>query len=128
MPEECAAAFGDDEIENLYPDSSDWTIEQCRQWLEEHAEIPDDADEYGEDDWRNVVVESDAGPAEVFEWWRITPSLCRELRNLGQVVPDNDYGCWWGRCCTGQQIIMDGTLQHVATLIVDRVSGRRADQ
>lgn len=53
-------------------------------------------------------------PAEVFEWWRVSEWLCKELRAIGEVVIDNDYGCWWGRCTTGQGWIMDGVLQRVA--------------
>jgi hypothetical protein len=53
-------------------------------------------------------------PSEVYEWWRVSSWLCDQLRAIGEVVIDNDYGEWWGRCTTGQGFIMDGVLQRVA--------------
>jgi len=53
------------------------------------------------------------GYQEVFEWWRVTDYLCGKLRNAGEPVIDNEYGCWWGRTCTGQAIILDGTIQRI---------------
>ena len=37
-----------------------------------------------------------------------------QLREIGEIVIDNDYGEWWGRGCCGQGVLMDGTLQEVA--------------
>lgn len=53
-------------------------------------------------------------PAEVYEWWRVSSWLCGQLAEIGEVTIDNGYGHWWGRTCTGQGWIMDGTLQEVA--------------
>lgn len=53
-------------------------------------------------------------PAEVYEWWRVSSWLCEQLHAIGEVTIDNNYGYWWGRTCTGQGWIMDGTLQQVA--------------
>jgi hypothetical protein len=66
--------------------------------------------------WRDAVRDN-SEPREVFEWWLVSRWLCEKLRELGEVVLDNDYGYWWGRCTTGQAIIADGVLQHVARLI-----------
>jgi len=60
------------------------------------------------------AVNNEGEQAEVFEWWLVSSWLCRQLREAGEVVIDNDYGYWWGRCCTGQGFIMDGTLQAIA--------------
>jgi len=64
------------------------------------------------------VVADHAEAAEVFEWWRVSSWLCDQLRAAGYVVLDNGYGHWWGRTCTGQAVIMDGTLQTVAARLV----------
>ncbi len=69
-------------------------------------------------DWQRAV--DDSAPAEVLEWWRITSDLCQHLRDIGQVVLDNDYGYWWGRTCSGQGYIMDGVLQEVAAAIIGK--------
>lgn len=53
-------------------------------------------------------------PAEVYEWYRVSGYLCALLHAIGEVTIDNDYGYWFGRQCTGQSLIMDGTLQRVA--------------
>jgi len=34
-----AEGFGDDEIRNIYRDTSDWTVEQCRDYINEHGDI-----------------------------------------------------------------------------------------
>jgi hypothetical protein len=121
-------AFEYDRIENLYADPSAWTAERCREYLIDNGvdyiaqagdwprwtvDNPPDA-EYV-DGLRDVCREHvQDNPAEVFEWWRVSERLCQELRAIGQVVIDNDYGTWWGRCTTGQGFIMDGVLQQVA--------------
>jgi hypothetical protein len=56
----------------------------------------------------------------VFEWWRVDPWLCKRLAAIGEVTLDNAYGEWWGRTCTGQSLIMDGTLQRIAANHVGR--------
>lgn len=50
----------------------------------------------------------------MYEWWRVTEWLARQLKGIGEVVLDNNFGTWWGRTCIGQGLIMDGTLQRVA--------------
>jgi len=46
--------------------------------------------------------------------WRVSTWFCRQLDEIGEVTISNGYGSWWGRCCTGQNYICDGTLQCVA--------------
>lgn len=65
----------------------------------------------GLDDWQRAA--RDTGPVEIFEWWLVTDFLAFQLRGIGEPVLDNEYGCWWGRTCTGQSILLDGTLQQL---------------
>lgn len=51
---------------------------------------------------------------EIFEWWSVTAWLGEKLNDMGEAVLKNDYGYWWGRTCTGQAIILDGTIQKIA--------------
>lgn len=61
-------------------------------------------------------TEEDPEPdaAEVFEWWIVTDRMALDdLRAHGEVVLSNDYGDWWGRCCTGQIISLDSTFWEI---------------
>lgn len=64
-------------------------------------------------EWRQAVSDN-AEDEEVYEWWRVSNWLGEKLVEIGECVMDNNYGYWWGRCCTGQGFIMDGVLQRVA--------------
>lgn len=89
-------------------------LEPCR---EEHQGLDDDdlLERYQD----AVREHSQDNPQEAYEWWRVSPWLVRKLRELGEIVIENGYGCWWGRGCTGQSMLMDGTLQQVALRVVD---------
>ena len=111
--------FQADDLRNLYPDPSGWDEDACLAYLsdagvdtEPYARIDTDPDDalYG----LRSAIRDDAAPAEVYEWWRVSTWFCRQLDEIGEVTISNGYGCWWGRCCTGQRYIMDGTLQCVA--------------
>lgn len=90
------------------------------------GEVPEDG--YEEDDslrgWLAEAREAcrdyaQDNPAEVFEWWRVSSWLCAKLNAIGEVTIDNSYGYWWGRTCTEQGFIMDGTLQRIAARFID---------
>jgi hypothetical protein len=88
------------------------------QYLQEQLFLTIDKGDWGNvKDWR-MAVQENAGVAEPYEWWRVTSWLCRKLSDIGEVVIDNNYGCWWGRCATGQGLIMDGVLQKIAAEFV----------
>ena len=65
------------------------------------------------------VIRDNAESAEVMEWWRVSEWFGKRLAAEGEVVLSNGYGCWWGRCCTGQSVLMDGSIQQVAARLVD---------
>ena len=68
-------------------------------------------------EWREAVTDNTEA-AEVLEWWLVSDWLCGELREVGEVVIDNGYGHWWGRCCTGQAIKCDPTMYLVADAVL----------
>lgn len=103
--------FDYDNVENMYPTPEDWTEETLKEWLDEHG-IEYDADD--DEDALKDAVRDNAEAAEVYEWWRVDDWLAGQLKKIGEPVLDNDCGYWWGRTCTGQAMIMDGTLQNVA--------------
>ena len=112
-----ASAFSWEEVENLYSDPSAWPLDRCREYIEDNGgTVPDSEDV---DEWRDAVTECSI-PAEVLEWWRVTKQLADELLHIGEPVLRNEYGAWWGRTCSRQAIMADGTLQDVARLIFSR--------
>lgn len=96
--------------------TDDESIETLREALITNI---DDETIDGLDTWREACRDhAQDNPAEVFEWWRVSSWLCGQLDAIGEVTIDNGYGHWWGRTCTGQGFIMDGTLQQVAAQFV----------
>lgn len=53
-------------------------------------------------------------PREIYEWWLVSDWLADKLEEIGEPVIRNGFGDWWGRTCTGQGFLMDGTLQAIA--------------
>lgn len=101
-----------DDIENLYPNPAEWTVETCKDWAsDEGVDLSGYTQEEldaGDDDFWEEIIRDNATPAEPLEWWAVSRTLCGELRKLGKVIIDNDFGYWWGRCTSGQSIEMDG--------------------
>lgn len=136
IPGDFGEAWRDDAIRNLYPDPSDWSAEQCREYLAsegiDHSDIANTDDDAINDDEGFARIEhlrercrdyAQDHPAEVYEWYLVDPWLCARLDKIGEVTIDNEYGCWWGRQTTGQALIMDGTLQRIAAEYVNSVGG-----
>lgn len=132
--------FTYDNVENIYNISpkwlSDFTPEQQALFakynfrtMEDFSDFMD-ADEGVDSDGNPVELDMADYPAlddlhhewkyrdseaqEIFEWWSVTSWLAEKLLELGEPVLMNDYGQWWGRTCTGQNIILDGTFQKLA--------------
>ena len=106
-----AENFDVTDIENYYGDST----EAIEDFLTDHLDY---------DSWVSLPFDEkeflagglgfDPQPQEIYEWWAVTEWLADKLIEFGQPVLKNDYGQWWGRTCTGQAIILDGTLQKIA--------------
>lgn len=105
------AQTGDDpDLDSEYPE----TCETCNGSGEVPDPDPDDDDRYM-DRLRDACREyANDNPADVMEWWRVSPWLCARLHERGHVTIDNQYGEWYGRTCSGQGLLMDGTLQAIA--------------
>lgn len=71
----------------------------------------DDSSSHGLTLWQKIV---ESHTPQVYEWWAVEESVANDLAEIGCLVLKNKYGCWWGRQCTGMDILMDGTLQVVA--------------
>lgn len=63
---------------------------------------------------RRAIDNGDITEPEVLEWYAITSWLAGELQGIGEIVIGNGYGYFWGRTCSGQSMLLDGTLQKIA--------------
>ena len=52
-------------------------------------------------------------PCEIFEYWIVNDWLGRKLKEYGQIVEDFLGFTIWGRCCTGQAILLDSVISHI---------------
>jgi hypothetical protein len=80
-----------------------WETEEER--AERHADEEDAARDY---------IRDNASPAEVYEWWAVSPWLAARLQERGEIVFDAGGLDVWGRCTTGQAIYMDYEIQQIA--------------
>lgn len=104
--------FSIDQIENYFDDS----IDAIEEFLTYDSQL-------SPDEWRDLSFDQrktfahqhgfDPQPNEIYEWWRVSSRLADDLIAASQPVLRNCYGNWWGRCVTGQCIILDGTLQRI---------------
>lgn len=99
--------FSLDDVENLYPQ------------FEVVSDAPDICERCG-----SISDLSEAGlckycykngeePHEIYEWWVVSQFLVIKLRQHGEPILNNEYGTWWGRCTTGQAILLDGVIEAI---------------
>lgn len=65
------------------------------------------------------AIRDNAEPAEIYEWWLVSDWLCGQLRAIGEPVLEAGGNAYWGRTCTGQAYLMDGTLQRIADQFIE---------
>jgi len=58
-------------------------------------------------------VESGEDVHEILEWWIITDYLYRKLKEKGQPVLEWGNNYYWGRCTTGQAILLDHVISEI---------------
>lgn len=99
-------------IENLIDYSED-TIDEFLQYAE--LEAREISGTYAHK--RKLAAENgfEGEQKEVYERWLVTDRLAKQLTSIGEVVLFADSGNYWGRCTTGQAILLDGVLQDIAT-------------
>lgn len=59
------------------------------------------------------VDELDNEPQEVYEWWLVTSFLGEKLKEHGEVILNNGGDYIWGRCTTGQAIMLDNVISDI---------------
>lgn len=60
------------------------------------------------------LYNSEEETQDIYEWWLVSKWLAEELEKSGEPILAGDYDCYWGRTATGQDIILDGTIQEIA--------------
>ena len=60
-----------------------------------------------------AMQESGEDRQEIYEWWFVSPWLYERLKEAGEPVLDSNYGCIWGRTCTGQAISLDAVIEKI---------------
>ncbi|GJM36500.1 MAG: hypothetical protein DHS20C18_55010 [Saprospiraceae bacterium] len=98
------AGFSHEGIENYY--MSDEAI------LEYHGY--QDHSELAKEEAIQNIRDNGEDVQEPYEWYEVTAWLFAKLKEAGYPVLETDYGRYWGRCATGQAILLDGTFQEIA--------------
>jgi len=93
-----------EDIENLY-----MTDEEIIKWHLDDIEI--EGKEITAEDLDDFRYDN---PKEIYEWYLVSDWFIDRLREINEPVIDNDYGEYWGRCCTGQAIYLDYEIQELA--------------
>ena len=103
LQENYVEGFNFDDIENLYmTDKEILYLYSDLNDLVTDQELIDEVRNNGED------------MNEIFEWYLVSDWFLNRLREINEPVIDNDYGEYWGRCCTGQAICLDHNIQELA--------------
>lgn len=66
----------------------------------------------------------DTEPQEVYEWWAVSSWLADRLAEHDEVLHRDLYGLIvWGRCTTGQAILLDGVIVAITRELHERTNG-----
>lgn len=99
-----------DDVENLYEN-------RCPECGEAVREIEDDEDsphDYACECCSWTGDDAESTPQEIYEWWLVESFLARDLKARGHPILESAHGPIWGRCCTGQAILLDRAIQEIA--------------
>lgn len=65
-------------------------------------------------DWQDFCRDNNIDPyqREIYEYWIVSPWLARKLEERGEPILRDFLGITtiWGRCCTGQAILLDSVI------------------
>jgi len=94
-----------EDIENLY-----MTDEE----ILEHFDDSKEDEEMTQEEFIENYRDNGYDQKEIMEWWLVSDWLLDKLKLKNEAFIDNDYGEYWGRCCTGQSIYLDCVIQELA--------------
>lgn len=61
----------------------------------------------------NSEEEIENEPQEIYEWWIVSEFLYRKLKEKGYPVLEWGNNYYWGRCTTGQAILLDWVISQI---------------
>jgi hypothetical protein len=133
-PEHHGAPFSIDELNDLsyYEDSKgntysedekDHTLTHLKDELEAIQEQLEDAPEDKEllsmrDSFEDAIDElesADLQYLDIYEWWIVSPFLARKLEEESQPILTDGFNHYWGRCTTGQAILLDAVISRICS-------------
>ena len=90
---------------------------QIINWEDVENMYLDSEENYKDAGYESAQEYEDSGEnyQEIFEWWIITDWLCKKLRDKGEPVLEWGNNCYWGRCCTGQAILLDSVISEICS-------------
>ena len=112
------APFTWDDVENYYIDNSE-EIEELQEQIDKLEELEDLTEEQEKqlNNLKNQIEELESEqeePQEIYEWWSVTNWFADKLKAKGQCIVSDGYNSYWGRCTTGQAILLDGVISEIA--------------
>ena len=109
-----------EDCQNLYPRErlQDAELPELLEFADDYGvRVPerddDEDDDYYAERVREAVCESDPAnePAEVYEWYMVDDAAMLEY--AGEVIYRGHDGPVWGRCTTGQSVILDHVIREL---------------
>lgn len=69
----------------------------------------------------SILQDADERYLEIYEWWIVSRYLGEKLKKHGQPVLEDGQNYYWGRCTTGQAILLDAVIGRICEemLILD---------
>lgn len=118
------APFTYDDIENLYIDNS----EEIKELEEEREELTEQIEELEENEEQIQIInnrleeieeqieeleQEQEEQQEVYEWWIVTDYLANKLKEHKEPILSNGWNYYWGRCTSGQAILLDNVISDI---------------
>jgi len=94
-----------EDIENSYVN----TCPHCSEQFDNNVDICPLCEKDGH------IEELEQEQQEIMEWWIVTDYLHRKLSEKGEPVLEWGNNYYWGRCCSGQAIMLDSVISEICS-------------
>lgn len=84
------------------------------QFASDTYQVDGNEDEAWEDLCEYARIDADDYRSEVFEYWAVSDWLGHKLKERGEIAVEMYGATVWGRCTTGQAILLDGVIRDIA--------------
>ena len=99
-------------VENLFHS----VCYDCGEEINDDEELIEDEDIYRCPHCKIECSEADieSEKQKIFEWWIVSQWFYEKLKDIGEPVIEWGNNYYWGRCCTGQAILLDSVISYIA--------------